>query len=100
MCSSDLNQPHAIAVDATGNIYVAGMTSSDDFPLVHALQRANLGYLWEYRSYAEAHKLPQPETGFYSDGGGPSDSGENAFVTRISMQPASEVQDAVPVEKK
>lgn len=32
------NVPAAIAVDQTGNIYIAGETTSIDFPLIHALQ--------------------------------------------------------------
>lgn len=33
---SGIDQPQAIAVDATGAAYIVGITSSSDFPLVHA----------------------------------------------------------------
>lgn len=35
------DQANAIAVDASGNIYIAGATSSTDFPLHHPLQSAS-----------------------------------------------------------
>jgi hypothetical protein len=37
------DQSWAIAVDAAGNAYVAGDTSSEDFPVVNAIQPANAG---------------------------------------------------------
>ncbi len=37
------DQSWAIAVDASGNAYVAGDTSSKDFPVVNAIQPANAG---------------------------------------------------------
>jgi hypothetical protein len=83
------NEIGGVATDAAGIIYVAGNTSSDDFPTVHALQHVNLGYLQEYRNYAAAHGLPQPRFGLYTDGGGPSSTGENAFVAKIDVQAAA-----------
>src|SRR5207237_326854 len=32
------DSPHAIALDAFGSIYIAGETSSSDFPIVNAIQ--------------------------------------------------------------
>jgi uncharacterized repeat protein (TIGR01451 family) len=40
---SGLDAAHAIAVDAAGNAYVAGNTSSANFPTANALQAANAG---------------------------------------------------------
>ncbi|TMA54303.1 MAG: hypothetical protein E6J80_10395 [Deltaproteobacteria bacterium] len=39
----DNEAANAIALDSSGNLYVAGFTYSTDFPLVHAVQPMNRG---------------------------------------------------------
>lgn len=82
------DQGNGIAVDGSGNAYVAGWTGSTDFPTMNALQSAYGG------SYADAFvsKINSTGTAFvystYLGGIGPDfgygialDSGGNAYVT-------------------
>jgi hypothetical protein len=41
LCGAGDDLPNAIAIDAAGNAYVAGKTTSDDFPTVNAFQPTN-----------------------------------------------------------
>lgn len=40
---SDLDEAHGLALDSSGNIYVAGITDSTDFPLANPFQSINKG---------------------------------------------------------
>jgi len=96
---TDDNELNALAIDAAGNIYVAGTTGSDDYPTVKPLQKVNLGYLDEYLRYASAHGLPRPRLGPYTDGGRPAERGNNAFIAKISLPPASKTKNPSPDKK-
>jgi uncharacterized protein (TIGR03437 family) len=87
------DQAHAIALDASGNIYIAGQTTSPDFPLRHPLQSVP-GALWT----GFLVKLTADGAVVYSTylGGttGPSqlnsvaaDTQGNAYVTGITQAP-------------
>ena len=41
VCGRGDDEPHGIAIDASGHAYVGGTTASSDFPTVHALQPTN-----------------------------------------------------------
>ncbi len=53
LCGNGPDWPSGIALDAAGNVYVAGTTGADDFPTVNPLQ-------------AVSHTYPSGSTGFVS----------------------------------
>lgn len=44
LCGDGYDEPKGIAIDAAGNMYVAGWTASGDFPTVNPFQAANRAY--------------------------------------------------------
>ena len=44
LCGNGADSPTGIALDAAGNVYVAGTTGSGDFPTVNPLQPASHAY--------------------------------------------------------
>ncbi|MEP7218828.1 MAG: SBBP repeat-containing protein [Bacteroidota bacterium] len=71
---------HGIAVDSSGNAYIAGRTSSPDFPTVHAMQPSRAGAMQAFIT-----KLTDSGTFAYSTylGGSGSDEGYGLVIDHI-----------------
>jgi hypothetical protein len=78
------DQGDSIGVDSAGNIYVAGITKSDDFPTANALQPARLGDFdaWAARISADGAQLD------YSTFLGGS---KTEYLGRLAVDPAGYV---------
>jgi len=97
--SSGDDQGYAIAVDASGDAYVTGITASIDFPVLNAFQPALAGasdaFVTElnpegnaliYSSYLGG-SLDAPEIGTQSGSGIAVDSAGSAYVTGLTQSP-------------
>ncbi|MGH7493499.1 MAG: SBBP repeat-containing protein [bacterium] len=80
------DQPRAVAVDGSGNAYVAGYTSSLNFPTANAVQSSFAGV---YDAFVTKIAENQPPT---TDAGGPYDvdEGTSATVTASGDDPENE----------
>ncbi len=88
LCGSDFDVPQAIAIDSARNAYVAGKTSSHDFPALNAYQASHLGGPVAVAGFVS--KLsPDGSSLIYSTylGGSFADS----TVTALAVDAASEV---------
>src|ERR1022692_779943 len=91
-----------VAVDGAGNIYVAGQTSSPDFPLLHALYPSPptptytgyAGFLTKFNPDASqilySTYFPEPVVGLAVDSAG------NAYLTGTTQSPSFPVTQGLP----